>query len=247
MNRIRFSFAAAGAVLIAALSVAACVGATSEQPLPKTGVATGPRFAFDLAPGPHYSRKMGFLFFSYTVYPQVAIWLEDAAGNFIDTVYVTEVAVTGDYTAAPKEGRPEALPVWSALKHRAATPLDAVSSPTTVGVPTVVGVPTEVGAVKYGSDIVSRLAPGAYLVKLETNRSYDWNAVFTKKNSGVNGQPSVVYQARVEVGGGPSTAVFEPIGTGSVDGADGAIRPGLAGIDTALELFSSIIMRYYPE
>jgi len=174
--------------------------------------------------------------YSYTVWPQVAVWVERPDGGFVDTLYVTEVVVSGEFDAAPKRGRPEALPVWSALQAAAARPVDAVSSATTVGANVV-----------YGSDLATRLPAGTYVVKLETNRSYDWNETFTKKNSGVNGQPSVVYAATIEIGGPAATVSFLPIGTGSVDGSDGRMRGGLDGIDTALGLFSSMSVSYVPE
>jgi hypothetical protein len=176
---------------------------------------------------------MRVLWYEYTVWPQVAVWLETPEGDYVDTLYVTEVIVSGRYQAAPKAGRPEALPVWS---HLAKGPIDAVSSPTTVGAP-----------IRYGNGRAARLPAGKYVVMLETNRSYDWNASYTKKNSGVNGQPSLLYRAELELGGGRSEARFEPYGRGSVDGSDGERRLGLEGIDTALRLFSELGVSYLPE
>lgn len=220
----------AAAFILAGLGMAACAGEPAARPAPKTGVSSGPRIELHLEPGPEYAEDMKVFLFSYTVWPQVAAWLETPDGRFVDTLYVTELAVTGKYRAAPKAGRPESLPVWSSRKAASA---EAVSSPTTVGAP-----------VSYASGLAASLPPGRYVVMLETNRSYDWNADYTKKNAGVNGQPSLVYRAELELGAGPSEARFVPIGTGSVDGSDGDIRPGLDGIDTALELFSSMAVRY---
>ncbi len=217
-------------LVLAGLTLAACAGEPAALPEPKPGAVSGPRIELNLEPGPHYSKDMKVLWIEYTVWPQVAAWIETPDGRFLDTLYVTELAVTGNYRAAPKAGRPEALPVWSARKSGSA---DAVSSPTTVG-----------SAVVYGNGIASRLPAGTYVVKLEVNRSYDWNETFTKKNAGVNGQPSVVYRAELEIGSGPREARFEPIGVGSVDGSDGEVRPGLDGIETALELFSSLTVKY---
>jgi hypothetical protein len=76
------------------------------------------------------------------------------------------------------------------------------------------------------------------VIKLETNRSYDYNDSHPRK-AGVNGQPTV--------GAGGSEATFEPIGTGSADGSDGTVRLGLQGIDTALQLFNSTKVSYEPE
>lgn len=220
----------AAAFVLAGLSMAACAGEPEARPAPKAGASSGPRIELRLEPGPHYAKDMRVLWVSYTVWPQAAAWLETPDGRFVDTLYVTELAVTGKYRAAPKAGRPESLPVWTARKSGSA---EAVSSPTTVGAP-----------VSYAAGLAASLPPGRYVVMLETNRSYDWNAAYTKKNAGVNGQPSLVYRAELELGAGPSEARFVPIGTGSVDGSDGDIRPGLGGVDTALELFSSLTVRY---
>ena len=216
--------------VLAGLFTAAFAGEPAALPAPKPGTVSGLRLELRLEPGPHYAKDMRMLWIQYTVWPQVAAWIETPDGRFLDTLYVTELAVTGKYRAAPKSGRPEALPVWSARKSGAA---DAVSSPTTVG-----------SAVVYGNGIASRLPAGRYVVMLETNRSYDWNRTYTKKNSGVNGQPSVVYRAELEIGSGPREARLTPIGIGSVDGSDGKVRPGLDGIDTALELFSAMTVKY---
>ena len=85
------------------------------------------------------------------------------------------------------------------------------------------------------------LVSGAeYRVRLEVNASFDYNATWTKKArageagySGVNGQPSLVYEASF-VAGTPGVVILQPIGKGSVDGSSGAVEPGLAGLTTAL-------------
>ncbi len=216
--------------ILVSMFAVACSSEPENRPAPKTGIVSGPRLELHLEPGPFYAKDMRMLWIRYTVWPQVAAWIETPDGRYLDTIYVTELAVTGKYRAAPQKGRPEALPVWTARKSGK---VDAVSSPTTVGKDVV-----------YGNNIVSRIPAGPYVVMLETNRSYDWNGTYTKKNAGVNGQPSVVYRAEIDIGSGPREARFEPIGVGSVDGSDGEIRPSLAGIDTALWLFSSMTVRY---
>jgi hypothetical protein len=219
--------------LVAFSLLSGCAGSPEQASVPKPGAQSGTRFELSLQPGPEYAKDMKVFLYKYTVWPQVAVWLEKPDGSFVDTLYVTELAVSKDYRAAPKDGRPEALPVWSALKS---VGVDGVSSPTTVG-----------STVEYGSDLAARLSAGTYIIKLETNRSYDWNSTFTKDNAGVNGQPSLIYAAELTIGGGAEEADFVPIGTGSVDGSDGNMRPGLDGIDTALQLFSSMKVAYITE
>ncbi|MDA8427404.1 MAG: hypothetical protein M0Z80_14855 [Treponema sp.] len=81
-----------------------------------------------------------------------------------------------------------------------------------------------------------------YAVKLEIDRSYDER--HTRANSGVGGQPSLIDECGIAAGQGPSEGVFEPIGTGSVDGSDGSIRPGLEGIGTAPKLLDGATTSY---
>jgi hypothetical protein len=226
----------AGIALAALSLLAGCAGSPEQASGPMLGIQSGTRFELSLEPGPEYAKDMKVFLFKYTVWPQVAVWLEKPDGSFVDTLYVTEVAVTKNYRAAPKTGRPESLPVWSALMQAGVDRVDGVSSPTMVG-----------ATVTYGNDLAARLPGGTYIVKLETNRSYDWNSSYTKDNAGVNGQPSLVYAAELTIGGQADEATFMPIGTGSVDGSDGDIRPGLEGIDTALQLFASMKVAYRPE
>ena len=190
------------------------------------GVDAG--FNLELKPGAAYTGKGGWFVFSYKVYPQIALWLETPAGEYVGTLYVTAKGEARKWTAAPKEGRPEALPVWYHVQNEIA---DEVSAATSKGAATI--------------GHIFRIVPGNYVVKLETNRSYDYNATYTKSGSGVNGQPSLVYQALVSIGSGPVRAELLPIGTGAVDGSEGRIRTGLNGLDTALELFESLELNFF--
>ena len=217
-------------VVLSALLVAGLLGSCAGSPKPSAGTQSGPRLVLNLEPGPHYAKTMGIFPARYTVQPQVAVWLETTEGKYLDTIYVTARSERGNWRMAPKEGRPEALPVWSHLKQGRA---DGVSSATMTA-----------DTVTYGNGIAAGLSTGRYIVMLETNRSYDWNGQYSKENAGVSGQPSLIYRAELIIGADRTEARFHPIGTGSVDGADGTIRSGLEGIDTALELFSSMTVSY---
>jgi hypothetical protein len=213
-----------------AFLAASCAGGAPPVASPATGATSGARLELRLIPGPSHSARAGFLFFGYTVQPQVAVWLESLEGDFIETIYVTAKGEGGTWMMAPKEGRPEALPVWYHLRRGRADAVSAATSP---------------GETRYGSSLA--LPPGPYVVKLETNRSYDWNADYPKGKAGVSGQPSVVYRADIELGKGAAVARFEPVGSGSPDGTDGLVRPGIDGLTTALELFSSMSVAVIPE
>lgn len=205
--------AAAGAAFC--LALAACAS-PAAAPAP----AADSHLTLSIQAGPAYSFTQWYFIFPVTIYPQMACWLERPDGAFVRTVWSTAKAARGGWSGAPAAGRPEALPIW---RHAAAAATDASAAAT----------PTAGGDLALAAD---GLAPGDYLAKLEVNRSYDFNAAYPRKGDGVNGQPSLLYQCRITVGRGPAAARFEPVGTGSPDGSDGLVRPGLAGLTGALDI-----------
>lgn len=44
--------------------------------------------------------------------PQFALWIQDSDGNFSRTIFATKRASKKKWIFAPKDGRPESLPVW---------------------------------------------------------------------------------------------------------------------------------------
>jgi len=209
------------AVLLSAFALVlpvSCANLSKPDGPSEASPARGPRFVLDLQPGPEYHK------------PQVAAWVSTPEGGFLETLYVTAKGGRGRWIFAPRSGRPEALPVWSGARAEGAE---------------VVASATPAGALTHSAEADARFPPGTYVVWLEVNRSFDYNELYPK-GSGVGGQPSVVYSAEVQVGAEACEAVFRPVGTGSVDGTDGEIRPGLDSITTALEIFSSLKVAYRP-
>jgi len=174
-------------------------------------------------PGEHWQSTMKIFIFNKKKTPQLAAWVEDSDGNYIATIAVSEKSAKGKWISAPKKGRPEALPVWSHRQHNntVADDLAAVSSATIND--------------SFGANIDREsLADGnTYHVYLEVNHSFDYNAHWTKSNSGVNGQPSLVYHAQF-VAGQAGRISLAPIGHGSVDGSDGSITGELENFTSAL-------------
>jgi hypothetical protein len=70
---------------------------------------------------------------------------------------------------------------------------------------------------------------------LEINHSFDYNGFWTKDNSGVNGQPSLIYHAKF-IAGTPAKINLMPFGYGSVDGSNGNITQGFENFTTALTI-----------
>lgn len=118
--------------------------------------------------------------------PQVAVWLEDENENYIATVFVTKGASKKAWKFSPKTGRPDSLPAWyDSSKVNPSKSSDSSFDAVTSATP-------EKGIVATAN--VSLQTSKTYIVKAEINQSFDYNETYTKKNSGVDGQPSVIYK-----------------------------------------------------
>ena len=173
--------------------------------------------------------------------PQFALWIQNGNGNFSQTIFATKKASNKKWIFAPKDGRPESLPVWynscktsSILESE--NEIDAVTS-----------------ATPKGSFEIARkiqLAEGEkYFVFAEVNKSFDYNEFYPKdadKNSteysGVNGQPSAVYRAELSFEN--PDAELELVGTGSLDGKSGSVEYKTETLTTAKNLVEKIVVSF---
>ncbi|EID86061.1 putative periplasmic protein (DUF2271) [Treponema sp. JC4] len=180
-----------------------------------------------VSPGEHWKEKRE---------PQVAVWLEDEKGNYIRTLYVTERASHKSWIFGPKEGRPESLPVWyGASKNESASDkvtvshnLDAVTGATP----------------KSALTLTAQIEVRDYIIKAEFNNSFDYNDFYTKKTSGVNGQPSVVYTAKIPAELAPGQEItLEFEGTGSLTGEDGKINKSTENLTTAKKIVKAVTVK----
>jgi hypothetical protein len=162
--------------------------------------------------------------------PQVAIWIEDASGNYLSTIYITKRTGTGSWRGGG-DGRPESLPVWS--HTHGAEPVDAVSGATP----------------KSGFDvgIDPTAAPRQFTLKIEINHSTDWNGAWPEEAtlgsanwSGVSGQPALVYAAAIDLDAPRTTYTATLIGHSSPDGTNGSIVADTSTLTSALNIVKTI-------
>ncbi|MBP5519083.1 MAG: DUF2271 domain-containing protein [Treponema sp.] len=162
--------------------------------------------------------------------PQFALWIEDENGNFIKTLYVTQRAGKKKWRMAPKDGRPESLPVWYHKSQneisKTEPELDAVTSA------------TPKGGIIFSAETGSKNCR----ICAEFNTSFDYNETFTKKNSGVNGQPSVIYQAELPADFSDEI-LLKLTGTGSLDGSNGEIHPVPETLTTAHKIVKAVAVK----
>jgi len=199
-----------------------------------------------IEPGSAYTQKTKMGLMSMTVIPQMAIWIEAEDGRFIDTIYVTKKSATGKWSAAGGSRRPEALPVWSHARG-IKNPDGGYMPDPKKALPDAVSGATPNKAFEKSWKLPASLVPGLYRIKVELNSSFDWNEAYPDKLpkshprwSEVNGQPSLVYEASIRLGGGSASVLLKPVGSGALRGEDGKVAPGLEGLTTALKLIESI-------
>lgn len=200
---------------------------------------------FTIEPGPHWiGEGKVALVVPIEVEPSFALWVEDAMGNYMETIYVTGKVAHSTWNGT--SGRPEALPVWGHARNQVNDKgeyLPTKDQPVTDAQTTA----TPMGIFSCNWDGLDTLSPGDYQVLLEINISFDYNQTWEKNPSrenrkyrnGVNGQPSLVYRAIVHVDDQVSIDDFQIIGSGSPLGEDGDIHP-VEGIDTAGEIIKSL-------
>ena len=184
--------------------------------------------------GDYWQGKMRVFIFSIKKTPQLAAWIDDNNENYLSTITVTNKGGKKSWRSAPKEGRPEALPVWNnKVLNSSSESIDAVSSASS----------KETLEAHITDNVLSQ--GNEYNLYLEINHSFDYNDFWTKDNSGVNGQPSVIYHAKF-IAGKPGKVNLVPVGHGSVDGSNGKITQALDNLTTSLKIIKSAVLTISP-
>lgn len=182
--------------------------------------------------------------------PQLAIWIEDAGGNYISTVYATHKIATQSWQASGGNRRKEALPHWCysrGVRYADGLYLPTRREPLTDGIS---------GATPQGGFDL-KLRSGAdlkrFVVKVEVNHSTDFNDAYpesakageTGYSGGKHGsgQPAVVYAAEVDLSSGGREFEAVLIGHSSPDGTSGEVDPDVSGLTSALRIVGRITVR----
>ena len=182
-------------------------------------------------PGDTYSHVKWFFIIPVKLQPQMAVWVEDETGRVVRTLYVTQKAADGSWSGGADE-RPDALPIYT---HRsAAGDVDEVSGATPKA--------SEERSLRWETTLEKG---GEYTFYVEVNASFDYNDTYGKETSGVNGQPSLLYAARLSPAASSGTAsnrsiAFEAVGHGTVDGTAGTVERDLRGITDARSILKKV-------
>jgi hypothetical protein len=173
--------------------------------------------------------------------PQFAIWIEDAEGEQIRTVWVTEKTGTGSWGG--KTVRPISLPYWVSRWNKE-TGNTGDPTPAHPAADAVTGATPK-------QDLACRIevpAASKWNYFIEVNISGDYNDSFPAKTEGGkgdrngNGQPSIIYKGQITALPGRRS---EPELIGRTDQFKRVkgVNPHLEGITNARDLFSKIEVR----
>lgn len=200
-------------------------------------------------------------------HPQLAIWLEDSAGNYLETVAVTTSTAQGLFYSGRSaenfrefdEGkgnmgtptrRVDALPVWS--HKRGVRYHDGFYSPSPdQPLPDGFSMATPAGNfyLKTPMDIAE---VNAFRVMVEINVAFDENEYYSEYDfvedslyhggTGLLGQPSIVYSAMVQKTDSNNYYILNKTGRGHHSGSDGLIRHDLHTLTSAQSIVERLVV-----
>ncbi len=212
----------------------------------------GKSLSIDIKAGEHYSGPGAtVLGVTITGVPQMAVWLEDKQGNYLETLYVTKKASDSSYIQSLFSGegarRPEALPHWSYARGiKSADGLMMPSSANPIADAITGATPISSFELRTNTE-----AEEDVIVKFEINRSFDFNEVYHREafpddpiysGTGSSAQPSLIYAATVNLKDDQPYYFMRLIGRGHHSGKNGELYEDLSGITTAKEMVSRIIV-----
>jgi hypothetical protein len=129
------------------------------------------------------------------------------------------------------------LPVWASRLQAVGERLPTKAAPYTDGVTTAT--PQS----DFDLEVDLGILPDSFKIFMEINRSADTNSVFTEELTDWIGQPSVVYSITLTELADDTVYAFQPIGRGGLPTENLKFHPNLNGLDSALELLSSITLQ----
>lgn len=182
--------------------------------------------------------------------PQVAVWLEDARGNYLATVYASHKIATQSWQAAGGNRRREALPHW--CHSRGVQYPDGLYLPTKKE-PLADGISGATPRGSFGLKLSPAEGLTRFVVKVEVNHSTDFNDAWPESaeegepgysgGKHGSGQPAVVYAADVDLSSGAAEFEAVLVGHSSPDGTSGEVSADVSGLTSALRIVKRITVR----
>lgn len=203
--------------------------------------ATGPSFSIDFQAGSSHN------------HPLMVFWVEDTAGNYIETLYVARSIATSvfEHGKAGKQGwepgiqrRPAALPYWG--HKRGIKAKDDYYAPHPDNpMPDAITGPTPQKDFTLHSRMDSSVSAPVRIL-MEINQPWDWNEFWTNskfpgdKQYMTSSQPALVYAATLSSFQPGKSYNFELIGRSHHSGKNGKLFKDLETLTTAKNIVKSL-------
>lgn len=200
--------------------------------------------------------------------PQIAIWLEDSSGNYLETLLVTRSTARGLFfagrtssnfrqadTATNADGAPtrrvDALPFWS--HKRGVKYPDGFYSPLpSAPLPDGITGATPIGNFHYKSPSRGDEIPDVFRIRVEVNVAFDDNEYYSEydfledtlyhSGTGLMGQPSVIYGTTVRKSDDHRYYLLALDGHGHHSGSTGELFPDTRTLTTAGFIVERIVV-----
>lgn len=191
-------------------------------------------------------------------HPTFSVWVEDAEGNFIETLFVTAYVATGIYGHAdlgdgrwdnkPGEAnRPATLPYWLHKKGTIGESNQIIPSPKNP-------MPDAISGATPSSDFVlqtvaTRPLPEKFRVMMEINQTWDWNEHWHNDLHPGNDayrsscQPALVYTVLVDKNESGKEFFLNPVGHSHYDGSNGELFTDITSLTTAKEIIHKVSVK----
>lgn len=197
-------------------------------------------------------------------HPQMAVWVEDTLGNYLETIFVSNATAkdiffggrsknnfkefdqqktgNGDYR------RVNALPVWS--HKRGVQYEDGLYVPTRAN-PLPDGISG--ATIKDNFKLLSSLdAIAPFKLKIELNVAFDDNEYYSEfdfpddeiyhSGTGQLGQPSIIFETKIDLDDRQKYYLMDLVGHGHRSGQTGELFKDLSKLSTALEIVERIVV-----
>jgi hypothetical protein len=197
----------------------------------------GPSLAISIERGSAWMnpKKIGVIKVKIT--PQIALWIQDTAGVFVENIFVTRCFGKQAWRMMklPPDscGRDMCMPYWLNKLRASGGKAPTRNAP----LPDAVTGATPPGGFTVTTKLKTALR--AFDVCMELNKSFDCNEQYTNKTkpNPFNGQPAIVYKARVNLDDTAAASVaFVYAGHAGSVGSDAALYENKDGITTALDM-----------
>jgi len=197
-------------------------------------------------------------------HPQMAVWVEDTVGNYLETLFVSKATAKGlFYGGRSKENfkkfdeqkdakgefrRVNALPVWShsrGVRSEDGMYVPSQSNPLADG---ITGATISENFMLLSSiEEITR-----FKLKIEINVAFDDNEYYSEfdfpndeifhNGTGQLGQPSIIFEAQIDMDDNRDYYLMELVGHGHHSGQNGQLYADLSKLTTALKIVKRIVV-----